>query len=68
MDLEKEPYKAYMLRIWPADAGQDVAWRASLQCVSSGERRGFDNMEALFDYLKKETLEKSNDIENSIFP
>jgi len=67
MDREREPYLAYMLRIWPVETGQDVSWRASLQCVSSGERFGFDNMEALFDYLRKETIEKSSS-DNSVFP
>lgn len=49
------PYLAYLLRLWPVEAGGRVRWRASLQCVESGERIGFEDLEALLAYLQAET-------------
>ena len=58
MTSEQEPYRAYMLRFWPVEVRGTVTWRASLQCISSGERKGFEDLETLFDHLRKETQPK----------
>jgi hypothetical protein len=61
MDRERADYVSYMLRLWRA--GEDVVkcdeeqalWRASLENAHTGERRGFANLEELFDFLREHT-------------
>jgi len=48
-------YLAYMLRLWQAKGEGEPLWRASLEDVRTGERRGFASLEELFAYLKDET-------------
>jgi hypothetical protein len=59
MTEAQEPYLAYLLRIWPVEEHGKETWRASLQCVSSGDRTGFENMEDLIEHLRKRTQGKS---------
>jgi hypothetical protein len=58
MTQEQETYLAYMLRLWPVEVRGEIKWRASLQCVSSGERQGFEDLEELFEHLRKEIQAK----------
>lgn len=51
----KEAYFAYMLRLWRAAADGHLAWRASLEDPQTGERLGFADLGALFDYLAQRT-------------
>ena len=52
----REPrYFAYMLRLWQAGSGEEHIWRASLESPRTSERRGFANLEALFNFLEKHT-------------
>jgi hypothetical protein len=53
MKREDVPYQAYLLRLWPVKAGGRVTWRASLRCVGNGEQIGFEDLEALFAYLRE---------------
>ena len=48
-------YQAYLLRLWPARSGDEVVWRALLEDVRTGERRGFGSLEALFAFLTART-------------
>ena len=48
-------YKAYMLRLWPARSGGQTTWRAMLEDVRTGDRRGFGSLEALFAFLAAQT-------------
>jgi hypothetical protein len=45
-------YHSYLLRIWRES--EHGAWRASLESVTTGERRGFDNLSSLFASLQAE--------------
>ena len=56
--MDEEPYLAYMLRLWPVDVAGRVNWRASLQDVTSGQKHGFENLDALFEFLRMETSDK----------
>lgn len=48
----KRRYLAYLLRLWQVrDKGQ-VGWRASIENVHTGERRGFASPEELFAFLE----------------
>jgi hypothetical protein len=65
---EKSDYHSYLLRLWressagqsergtsePADSKEWV-WRASLESPQADERRGFANLEELFDFLRQQT-------------
>jgi hypothetical protein len=48
----KQPYQAYLLRLWLASEQGKVVWRASLENPGTGERLGFANLERLFVFLQ----------------
>ena len=45
-------YLSYLLRLWLAGDGGQPEWRASLEDPRTGEQRGFDSLEELFDFLR----------------
>jgi hypothetical protein len=49
--LDKPGYLSYLLRLWGVQAGNGVAWRASLEPVGSDEQINFASLEALCSYL-----------------
>ena len=55
--MTKEPrdYFSYLLRLWKVSGAGPPVWRASLEDVHTGERRGFADLEHLFTYLKEQT-------------
>jgi hypothetical protein len=55
MDKQHTSSLSYLLRLWPAGAAHQQVWRASLEDVQSGERRGFANLEQLFVFLMEQT-------------
>lgn len=58
MTEEQTRYQSYLLRLWQtASEGQQV-WQASLEHPGSGERQGFANLQALFDFLVAQTSPK----------
>ena len=57
MATEPPRYFAYLLRLWCVDTNGEVAWRASLEDSHAGERRGFANLDQLFEFLQELTLE-----------
>ena len=51
---------SYLLRMWresgagePSDKGKRPAWRASVVSTLTGKRRGFANLDELFDFLRR---------------
>ncbi len=52
-------YIAFMLRLWRVKQNGEHAWRASLESPSTGERRGFANLEELFAFLATQTREQT---------
>jgi hypothetical protein len=53
---KKQPdYVSYLLRLWRAKEKGSVVWRASLQSPQARERRGFANLDALFNFLRRQT-------------
>ena len=55
MDKQQTTSLSYLLRLWATSAGGQPVWRASLEDVRSGERRGFANLEQLFVFLIEQT-------------
>ena len=72
MDSERV-YISYLLRLWRSENSGNIVWLASLESPLTSERRGFANLEALFDFLRAQTgretslnpgeLKKENDKE-----
>ncbi len=54
---EQCKYLAYMLRLWRVDANGEVVWHASIEDPHTGERRGFANLDRLFEFLEWQTRE-----------
>jgi hypothetical protein len=56
----REPldYQSYLLRLW-RDNNEEKGWRASLESAQSGERKGFADLDALFDFLRRQTAARS---------
>ena len=44
-------YYAYMLRFWPEETPGENAWRFTLLDPHSGQRQGFQSLDALFSHL-----------------
>ncbi len=44
-------YRAYLVRFWNAGSPGAPRWRASVQDVRTGERRGFPDLAALWAFL-----------------
>jgi hypothetical protein len=55
MTEEQQRYLSYLLRLWQTSDGSEQVWRASLESPGSGERRGFDSLESLIDFLWTQT-------------
>ena len=61
--MDKEPaYRSYLLRLWPAET-DGKTWRASLECVQTKETRGFETLDEMCEYLRKQTMEKAESAE-----
>ncbi len=45
-------YMAFLLRLWQTQNGED-GWRACLQDVHTGERKGFTSIDDLFIFLRE---------------
>ena len=47
-------YLSYLVRLWRVGDGEQPSWRALLKSSQTGDEIGFGNLEALFDYLRRE--------------
>ena len=54
MDPRRRGHLAYLLRLWQVDNGTEPVWRASLQDVRTGERRGFAGLDEAITYLRQQ--------------
>ena len=57
---EPRRYRAYLLRLWQAqgDDGRPI-WRAALEDVRGGERRGFADLAGLCAFLEAQTAHEA---------
>lgn len=55
MSENHQRYMSYLLRLWQVTVEGRPVWRASLESPLTGERRGFANLDDLFEYLEEET-------------
>jgi hypothetical protein len=49
---DQERALAYVLRLWRVTDGELSVWRASLQDIRTGERRGFAGLDGACRYLR----------------
>ena len=54
MNVEREGYRAYLLRLWRVKTESELVWRASLEDPHTGERTGFASLDDLFSFLRKQ--------------
>jgi hypothetical protein len=54
MSEKPRRYLSYLLRLWQASSGGELAWRASLEDPHTGERCGFACLAELVTFLEKE--------------
>jgi len=50
---ETRRYHAYLLRLWQTGEDEAAGWLASLEDPRTGERRGFADLDSLFDFLNE---------------
>lgn len=63
-ELFKPPhYTAYLVRMWQENP--HTPWRASAQCASTGEKVYFATLEALFAFLRTQTVVGQADVDES---
>ena len=55
MTERQRPYLAYLLRLWQVQDKGQLGWRAYVENVHTGERRGFAGLSELFTFLENET-------------
>ena len=48
-------YYSFLLRLWQVKENGGQEWRATLENVESGEKRGFTSVEGLLAYLSQVT-------------
>ena len=53
MDQAAKKYQVYLLRLWPVEVNGEC-WRASIEQEGTGRRQGFEDLEALFDFLRQQ--------------
>ena len=55
MAKEQPDYLSYLLRLWQVREKEKVVWRASLESAYTRERKGFTNLDDLFEFLRQQT-------------
>ena len=59
---EPRRYRAYLLRLWQAEAeGDRLVWRAALEDARTGERHGFADLAQLWAFLETQTRSAPQD-------
>ncbi len=58
MSEKPRRYLSYLLRLWQANRGGELVWRASLEGPHTGERRGFACLAELVAYLEEEMKDR----------
>ena len=53
--MKQERYQSYLLRVWQTDDQDEPAWRVQIECLGTGERKGFSSLEGLYRFLAQQT-------------
>jgi hypothetical protein len=54
MSKAQRGYRSFLLRLWQAQVGGELVWRASLENSHTRQRRGFTSLADLFTFLENE--------------
>jgi hypothetical protein len=65
MTVERPDYLSYLLRLWRVKENGDAAWRAALESAQTDQARGFESLEALFQFLREQTGVKPEEVVNN---
>ena len=57
---QPNPYQAYLIRLWPTRRGGVAGCRVSLQCVATGQRKNFPDLDRLVAFLRAQGEEWHN--------
>ena len=49
-----QPYLSYLLRLWQEQVNGRPHWRASVECIQTGEQVAFASWEQVVDFLAQE--------------
>lgn len=55
MNAESTLSASFLLRLWQVKMNGDHVWRASLESSQTGEKWGFADLDALFNFLCRRT-------------
>jgi hypothetical protein len=55
MANQQDEYISYLLRLWRVGEEQTDVWQASLENTDTSQRRGFANLDELFEFLREVT-------------
>ncbi len=55
MTDDRQPYQAYLLRLWRVNTGRSRVWHASVEDSRTGERQGFADLRGLLVFLEEQT-------------
>ncbi len=64
MNDQSPCYLAFLLRLWCVAEEDGVVWRASLEDVHTGERKGFADVPHLFVFLSQQVSEVSRNAQS----
>jgi hypothetical protein len=53
-------YVSYLLRLWRVREEERYVWHASLENTTTSQRRGFANLDELFQFLREQTTLRRN--------
>jgi hypothetical protein len=53
MTHENDGYRAYLVRLWPAQCGGQEVWRISVEDARTGERHAFVGLDQLSAFLRE---------------
>jgi hypothetical protein len=59
---EERGYRAWLVRLWPAQCEGHTVWRAAIEDAHTGERRAFADLSQLFAFLEETTLADQTNI------
>jgi hypothetical protein len=54
---KRKPTLVFLIRLWPAENGGEPAWQASVESVSTGERRVFACLDDLIAFLRQQVVQ-----------
>lgn len=58
---QPQEYFSYLLRLWKVRGAGSPGWRAALEDVHTGERKGFADVQGLVKFLEEQVRDVSDE-------